>query len=53
MLVYVIAAVVLGAVLFLVIGAVTGRVKVRSCCAVDPSRDLRMRGVFNEQDRED
>ena len=33
------------ATLALAIGALTGRVKVRSCCAAwDPSRDLRMRG---------
>ena len=33
------------ATLALAIGALTGRVKVRSCCAVaDPARDLRMRG---------
>lgn len=33
----------------LVVGAVTGRVKVKSCCAVaDPRRDLRMRDAFSD-----
>lgn len=33
----------------LLVGAVTGRVKVRSCCAVaDPRRDLRMRAAFTD-----
>ncbi|CUR54304.1 conserved hypothetical protein [metagenome] len=35
----------------LVIGALSGRVRVTSCCATaDPSRDLRMRAAF-EDDR--
>jgi hypothetical protein len=34
----------------LVIGAVTGRVKIRSCCSVgDASRDKRMRAAFEEE----
>ena len=40
--------------LFLVLllaGAVTGRVKVRSCCAVaDPRADARMRAAFEDPD---
>ena len=32
----------------LVVGALTGRVRLRSCCATsDPSRDLRMRAAFD------
>ena len=32
----------------LVVGALTGRVQLRSCCATsDPSRDLRMRAAFD------
>lgn len=38
-------------VLFLVVGAITGRMKVQSCCAVvDPRRDARMREAFVEAD---
>ncbi len=41
------------AALFLVaalIGAVTGRLTVRSCCAVaDPKRDARMRAAFEDE----
>lgn len=48
MLVYVLAALVLLPVLLLVIGALRGRVEVRSCCAADPARDLRMRAAFTE-----
>lgn len=34
----------------LLVGAVTGRVNVRSCCAVaDPRRDLRMRAAFTDE----
>lgn len=46
----------LGVVLFafallLLAGAVTGRVKAKSCCAVaDPKRDLRMRAAFVDSD---
>ena len=40
------------AALFLVlvvVGAVTGRVEVRSCCTVaDPRRDARMRAAFED-----
>ena len=33
-----------------VVGALTGRVKVSSCCAVaDPRRDLRMRAAFADK----
>jgi hypothetical protein len=38
------------ALLFLVIGALTGRVKVSSCCAsADPAKDLRMRAAFESE----
>lgn len=34
---------------WVVVGAVTGRVEVRSCCAVaDPRRDARMRAAFED-----
>ncbi len=34
----------------LILGAVTGRVSVTSCCAVgDASRDLRMRAAFEDE----
>jgi hypothetical protein len=43
---YVIGGLVLAATLALAVGALTGRVRARSCCAVaDPRRDLRMRGA--------
>ena len=32
--------------LALVVGALTGRVRVTSCCSSDPSQDLRMRAAF-------
>lgn len=36
--------------LALVVGAVTGRVRARSCCTpTDPRRDLRMRGAFDDE----
>ena len=35
----------------LVYGGLTGRVRLTSCCAVaDPSRDLRMRAAFEDDD---
>ncbi len=38
-------------VVFLVVGAITGRVKVQSCCAVaDPRCDARMREAFVDAD---
>lgn len=38
-----------GFVALLAFGAVTGRVRLKSCCAVaDPRRDLRMREAFTE-----
>lgn len=40
----VLAAVAVLAVAALVIGTVRGRVRVRQCCAVEPERDLRLRG---------
>ncbi|HET9655827.1 MAG TPA: hypothetical protein VFP72_10770 [Kineosporiaceae bacterium] len=35
----------------LVIGAVRGRIRVRSCCPADPRQDLRMRGAYPPADR--
>lgn len=37
----------------LVVGAITGRVKITSCCAVAaPQRDTRMKAAFAENDAE-
>ncbi|NRQ49629.1 hypothetical protein [Aeromicrobium stalagmiti] len=34
----------------LVVGALTGRVRLTACCSVaDPRRDLRMRGAFDDE----
>ena len=43
---YLIGALVLAFLVFLVVGALTGRVKAQSCCSLtsDPDHDLRMRG---------
>ena len=47
MLEFVFGGVVIAFLVVLVVGAVTGHVKSRSCCAVaDPRQDLRMRGAF-------
>ena len=47
MLEYLIGGVVIAFLVFLVVGAITGRVKSRSCCSIsDPRQDLRMRGAF-------
>ena len=47
---YLLAALVVLPVLVLVIGAATGRVKARPCCApADPAKDLRMRGTLDGQ----
>jgi hypothetical protein len=44
---YVIGGVAIAFVVFLAFGAITGRVRSRSCCATpDPSRDLRMRAAY-------
>jgi hypothetical protein len=46
---YVVAGLVVAFVLVLVVGAWTGRVRTRSCCApADAHRDLRMRGAFED-----
>jgi hypothetical protein len=42
---YVLAAPVVLFMLWLAVGAVTGRVRARSCCAIPADRDLRMRDV--------
>jgi hypothetical protein len=47
--IYALAAIAVLPLVALVLGAVTGRVRVRSCCsAVDPAKDLRMRAAFAE-----
>ncbi len=44
---WVFAVPVVGFVVLLVVGSVTGRVKARSCCGIaDPRRDARMRDAF-------
>jgi len=40
---------VLAFLVFMVVGALTGRVQARQCCAVaDPHRDLRMSAAFDD-----
>ena len=47
---YLVAAAVVTFLVVLVVGALTGRVKLRSCCAVaDASKDLRMRSAFTDE----
>ena len=48
--IYLLGGLVVASALLMAWGGVTGRVKVRSCCAVDPRRDLRMRDAFPDQD---
>lgn len=44
---WVFAVPVVGFVVFLVVGSITGRVDVRSCCGIaDPRCDARMRDAF-------
>ncbi len=44
---YLIGGLVIAFLVVLVLGAVTGRVKSRSCCSIaDPRQDLRMRAAF-------
>lgn len=41
-------------VVFLVVGAITGRVKVVSCCSIaDPRYDARMREAFADADHDE
>lgn len=50
----VLGGVVIAFLVFMVVGAVTGRVKVQSCCslsATDPRRDLRMTTAFEDEPR--
>jgi hypothetical protein len=36
---------------FTIAGAITGRIRMSSCCTIaDPSRDLRMRDAFEAED---
>jgi hypothetical protein len=44
---FLIAAIVIAPVAFLVVGAVRGRVQVRACCP-DPEHDLRLAGATDE-----
>jgi hypothetical protein len=44
---YVVGALAVLAIVALLVGALTGRVRMRSCCAVaDPAKDLRMRDAY-------
>ena len=46
---YVAAGLVIAFLALLVLGAVTGRVRARSCCTpAEARRDLRMRGAFED-----
>lgn len=48
--VYMLAGLMMLFLALLVIGAVTGKVKIRSCCSGgDASRDKRMRAAFEEE----
>jgi len=47
---YVLGSVLIVFTLALLVGAATGRVKTTSCCATDPSKDLRMRDAFQGDD---
>lgn len=51
---YLIGALVIAFLVFVVVGALTGRVKAQSCCSLtsDPDTDLRMRGAEAPPDRE-
>lgn len=50
---YVLGSIVAMAMMALAIGAITGRVKVRSCCApADPAQDLRMQMDVPDRDIE-
>jgi hypothetical protein len=42
---FLVAAPIVLFVVWLAVGAVTGRVKARSCCSIPADRDLRLRGV--------
>ena len=51
---FVIAGVVLAVPALLLLGAVTGRVRMSSCCGIaDPRRDLRMREAFADDEVKD
>jgi hypothetical protein len=47
--VYVVAAVLIMPVVVLLVAVIRGRAEVRSCCAADPARDLRMREAFTQE----
>ncbi|WP_157439478.1 hypothetical protein [Aeromicrobium sp. Root344] len=48
---YVIGALAVGFLALLIVGALTGRVRMSACCTVaDPRRDLRMRGAYETSD---
>jgi hypothetical protein len=45
---YAVAVILMLPVVLLVVAVARGRAQVRSCCAADPAKDLRMRGAFSE-----
>jgi len=47
--VYAIGIVVAAFVVLVAFAAVTGRIKIKSCCAADPRLDLRMRSAFEDE----
>lgn len=47
---YLVAAPIVAGMVALAVGALSGRVRARSCCAVaEPMRDLRMTGAATDQ----
>jgi hypothetical protein len=51
--VYLLATPVLLLLVTLIVGGLTGRVRVSSCCSIaDPSRDLRMRAAYEQSERD-
>ena len=47
---YLIGGLVIAFLIFFVIGAMTGRLQTRSCCAIsDPRQDLRMRAAYQDE----
>lgn len=48
---YVLGAIVVAFLGWLVVGSLLGKVRVTGCCAIaDPRRDARMRGAFDEDE---
>lgn len=46
---YVLAALTAIAFALVLVGAITGRIKITNCCSIaDPSKDLRMRAAYED-----